>query len=83
MSKNDSDEEAKKKLNQIMEKAYLLLNLLADTYNITEDVRVDYVSLGVCRLYAKSILQEQGYSDKEIEGFDHLVEEVYKKLKEA
>jgi len=82
MSKNDSDEEAKKKLNQIMEKAYLLLNLLADTYNITEDVRVDYVSLGVCRLYAKSILKKQGYSDEEVADFDHLAEVVYKKVRE-
>jgi hypothetical protein len=80
---SNSDEEAKKKLNQIMEKTYQLLNFLLATYDMTEDMRVDYVSLGVCRLYAKSILQKQGYSDKEIEGFDHLVEEVYKKLKEA
>jgi uncharacterized protein YaaW (UPF0174 family) len=37
----------------------------------------------VCRLYAKSILKKQGYSDKEVEDFDHLAEEVYKKIKEA
>jgi len=79
---SNPDEETKKKLSQIMEKAYQLLNFLLMTYDMTEDVRVDYVSLGVCRLYAKSILQKQGYSDKEIEGFDHLAEEVYKKIKE-